>query len=296
MNWLDRQNFLGANSESVLANAVIGIVGLGGGGSHVAQQLAHVGIGTFVLIDPDSIEDTNLNRLVGGTWDYVTNKTPKVKIAEKLIKGICPAATVTPIKAEWQTVSDVLKRCDIIIGSLDSVRAKSELEAFCRRFLIPYLDQGMDVHGETGRHLIAGQVVLSTPSHPCLRCFGIVTDEALDQEGRNYGAAGGKPQVVWPNGVLASTAVGLVMQLLTPWFETPVESAYLEYDGNTGTVRPSYRVKHLAEHICTHHPANERGDPMFDIRKVVRAAAESEPAVERPSQRLIAFFKRLFSP
>lgn len=52
---------------------------------------------------------------------------------------------------------------------------------------------------------------------PCLRCLGIVTEETLDEEGRNYGAAGGKPQVVWPNGLLASTAVGLFMPLVTPW-------------------------------------------------------------------------------
>lgn len=273
MSWLDRQSFLGPNSDEVLAAATVGIVGLGGGGSHVAQQLAHVGVGSFVLIDPDSIEDTNLNRLVGGTWDDVEKATDKSVIAERVIKTVRPSAQVKAFKADWQTVSDELKLCDIILGGVDSVRAKAELEAFCRRFLIPYIDQGMDVHGRAGRHLIAGQVVLSTPGHLCLRCYGIVTDGALEEEGRNYGAAGGKPQVVWPNGVLASTAVGFVMQLLTPWYETPIESAYLEYDGNSGAVRPSHRVKLLAGNECPHYPAEERGDPMFDVRSMVREAA-----------------------
>jgi tRNA A37 threonylcarbamoyladenosine dehydratase len=57
MSWLDRQGFLGAQSENVLAARRIGIAGLGGGGSHVAQQLAHVGIKSFVIADKDAMED-----------------------------------------------------------------------------------------------------------------------------------------------------------------------------------------------------------------------------------------------
>lgn len=281
MSWLDRQSFLGPHSEDVLAKTTIGIVGLGGGGSHVVQQLAHVGIGTFVLIDPDSIEDTNLNRLAGGTSADVEAKTDKVAIARRLIKGVRPGAKVQVVKGDWQTASEHLKLCDVVVGSLDSVRAKDELDAFCRRFLIPYIDQGMDVHGDAGRYLIAGQVVLSCPGRPCLRCFGVVTDEALTREGRNYGEAGGKPQVVWPNGVLASTAVGLVMQLITPWFEAPTESAYLEYDGNRGTIAPSHRMKLLAGRNCVHYPADERGDPLFDVRKMT-VGVELERVVISP--------------
>lgn len=46
--------------------------------------------------------------------------------------------------------------------------------------------------------------------------MGDFSDEALE-EARNYVAAGGKPQVIWPNRVLASTAVGLFIQTVTPW-------------------------------------------------------------------------------
>lgn len=298
MSWLDRQSFLGADSDDVLAKTTVGIVGLGGGGSHIAQQLAHVGVGRFMLIDPDEIEDTNLNRLVGGTWADVEARTPKVEIAKRLIKGVRPTAIIDAERADWQAVSEKLKQCDVIVGSLDSVRAKDELDGFCRRFMIPYIDQGMDVHGEAGRHLIAGQVVLSCSGGPCLRCYGIVTDEALAEEGRNYGAAGGKPQVVWPNGVLGSTAVGLVMQLITPWFETPTDSTYLEYDGNLGTVTPSYRVKLLAGKACPHHPPNERGDPLFDIRRITPsqpATPSAHPVTSPRSSGAVASIARWLS-
>ena len=258
-----------------------------------------MGVGAFVLCDPDVIEDTNLNRLVGGTMADVRAATPKVTIAKRLIRAVHPDAEVVLVQAEWQTSGDALKGCDVIVGGLDSVRAKDELDSFCRRFLIPYIDMGMDVHGSAPDYLIAGQVVLSTAEGPCLRCLGIVTEEALDAEISAYGAAGGRPQVVWPNGVLASTAVGLVMQLLTPWHREPVASAYLEYDGNLGQVTPSHRLQLAARKGCSHYLAGERGDPAFDIRVAMTPAPSAAPQVQtfatQPSRmnRLAAWARRL---
>lgn len=298
MSWLDRQSFLGADSDAVLRRCIVGVVGLGGGGSHVAQQLAHVGIGTLVLVDPDEIEDTNLNRLIGGTWADVEAATAKSEIARRLVSGVRPDLWVVAIKDVWQNAADALKGCDIIVGGLDSVRAKDELDAFCRRFMIPYIDMGMDVHGEGAACMVSGQVVLSSPGRPCLRCLHIVTEDGLERESAAYGNAGGRPQVVWPNGVLASTAVGLVIQLVTPWHPAPVDSAYLEYDGNLGSIVPSALLKHQARHACTHYPAVERGDPGFDIRRQLQApisTATASTADPNFWDRLLARFARRFS-
>jgi hypothetical protein len=245
----------------------VGIVGLGGGGSHVVQQLAHIGIGRFVLVDPDTISLTNLNRLVGGTLADVEANLPKIEIAERIIRSLNQDAGISKHQCHWQEALEALKDCDVIIGGLDSVRAKDELDAFTRRFLIPYIDMGMDVHETSpSSYLVAGQVVLTGPGQPCLRCLGVVTDDALLQEAKNYGAAGGKPQVVWPNGALASGAVGLLMQLVTPWNENPIESAFLEYDGNLHTLVNGHRHKRMLGKACNHHGQSELGDPFFDIR------------------------------
>lgn len=74
---LARQSFLGDKSDEILHRTRVGIVGLGGGGSHIAQQLAHVGIGNILLLDEDRIEDTNLNRLVGGRASDVKRRLSK---------------------------------------------------------------------------------------------------------------------------------------------------------------------------------------------------------------------------
>ena len=276
MSWLDRQSFLGKDSERQLRDLTIAIVGLGGGGSHVAQQAAHVGVGGFMLIDNDRIDGTNLNRLVGATAGDVERGEGKVDIAERLILGVNPAARVIKFASLWQDSIDAVRGCDVVFGCVDNVRAKDELEALCRRLMIPYIDQGMDVHPFGDGFMVAGQVMLSMPGAPCLRCLGIVTDEALDEEGRNYGAAGGKPQVVWPNGTLASLAIGLMMQAVTPWHGGSEIGACLEYDGNANTVQLSDRMRRLRGRPCPHRPLDDVGDPSFDIRRFMAWAAQQE--------------------
>lgn len=281
MSWLDRQSFLGADSDATLAAATVGLVGLGGGNSHVVQQLAHLGIGGFVLLDDDIITLTNLNRLVGGTLEDVKSGLPKVEIAARVIRAVNPDACIVKSRAKWQEVGDLLKGCVVIVGGLDHIGSKDELEAFCRRFMIPYIDMGMDVTPlpDAGGSLVSGQVVLSMPGEPCLRCLQLVTDERLKAEAQRYGVAGSRPQVVWPNGLLASTAVGLVVQLLTPWMSGPPRSAYLAYDANLGTMAPSDRLARRRGKPCPHYPAKAVGDPMFDVRRYLERL-DQPPSVE----------------
>jgi len=270
MSRYDRQSFLGKDSDDVLHGATIGAVGLGGGGSHIVQQTAHLGIGGHLHIDPDIIADTNTNRLVGGTLKDLDPALPKVNIAERMVRGLVDNPRIKSINGSWHTALNDLKTCDVIIGAVDSYIEREQLERFARRHLIPYIDIGMDVHdiGANG-FLIGGQIILSMPGKPCLRCCGLITNERLTQEAGKYGAAGSRPQVVWSNGVLASTAVGIIVQLLTAWFINPPNFVFLDYDGNLGTVTPNARMKLLANKICPHHPITEVGDSLFDLRKFV---------------------------
>ena len=60
-----RQSFLGPKSQATFERARICIVGLGGGGSPMAQ-LAHIGFLHYALYDPQPIDASNLNREIGG--------------------------------------------------------------------------------------------------------------------------------------------------------------------------------------------------------------------------------------
>jgi len=200
-DWLSRQSFLGANSDEVLSRCRAGIIGLGGGGSHIAQQLAHLGVGDFVLFDPDYVEETNLNRLVGATKKDAARATPKTTVSRRLIKRINRNAEVLQVPKEWQEEGRLVADCDVVFGCVDTYIAREEIERVCRRFMIPFIDIGMDVKELSDGYLISGQMILSMPDELCMRCLGFLSEELLTQEAGRYGAAGGRPQVVWPNGV-----------------------------------------------------------------------------------------------
>lgn len=289
MNRHDRQSFLGENSEDLLRDTTIGFVGLGGGGSHEVQQFAHIGIGSYVLVDPDRIDLSNTTRLIGGTLLDVKNEEWKTEIAAQLIRGLRPNAKIQQVRDIWQNGLSELMLCSVIVGAVDSYIEREQLERFARQHLIPYIDIGMVVTKlKETEYLISGQVILSMPGGPCLRCCGLIDDGRLEQEAKEYGDAGPQPQVVWPNGVLASTAVGLAVKLITPWHSNSPSFVYLEYDGNSGELKKSTRMEILKDHICPHHPAAETGDPMFDIRRHLLAV---EPTL--PEQG--SWFKRLIS-
>ncbi len=93
-----------------------------------------------------------------------------------------------------------------------------------------------------------------------MRCLGFLTDEKLTKDAERYGNAGARPQVVWPNGVLASTAVGLAVNLVTWWMGQNAGYAYFVYDGNESTVKEGPMLRNLKAVPCPHY--NDVGDPV----------------------------------
>lgn len=263
-----RQSFLGSDSDRVLAETRVTIVGLGGGGSHIAQQLAHLGVGNFRLIDPQEIEASNLNRLVGATQSDVDETRPKVEILRRLILGIRPEARVEIAKNRWQQADPLIKDAHVVFGCVDGYQQRDYLENAARRFSLPYIDIGMDVvEVAAGHFAVAGQVIVSRPGEPCMRCLGFLTPERLAREENAYGDAGINPQVVWTNGTLASLAVGEFVKLRTPWLPTQDRYVWLELDGNRQTVTPSRQPQYRQiPDLCPHHGgAGGLGDPFFKL-------------------------------
>lgn len=257
----DRQSFLGPNAQAEIERTIVGVVGLGGGGSHIVQQLAHIGFKNFVLYDDDIVTETNLNRLVGACASDVMDRTSKLDSAVRMIRSLQADSIIDGFACRWQENPLALRRCHIIFGCLETYLGRLEIEQHCRRYLAHYIDIGMDVHGGV---TIGGQIILSSPGGACMRCMGFITDANINAEAANYGQVGGRPQVIWPNGVLASTAIGLAVDLVTGWTQAPKTHFYRVYDGRQNTLEES-----VATHIpktCTHYVADRVGDPI--LRKV----------------------------
>jgi hypothetical protein len=199
---------------------------------------------------------------MGCTPADVAKRRPKTEIAERVIRASNPQAEITLCPSRWQEAIEHLRGCDVIFGAVDSYRERADLEGFCRRYLIPYIDVGMDVHEMPLGYSISGQVVLSSPGGPCLWCLGILNEQRLSKEAGRYGQAGSNPQVIWPNGVLASLAVGLFVQLICPWHGAPQLTACCEFDGNRHRVETS-RFDAIDQLRCTHYRDDELGDLFF---------------------------------
>jgi hypothetical protein len=225
------------------------------------QQLAHIGFQRYVLYDDDKVEESNLNRLIGAGSIDARAETPKLHIAKATIYRLHPNALVSAIASQWQRNPEPLRGCQIVFGCVDSYKGREELEIACRRYLMHYIDIGMDVHGSDLPEM-GGQVILSSPGGLCMRCMGFLTDENIAQEAALYKDAGGRPQVVWPNGVLASTAIGLAVDLATDWTHGRFTHAYLVYDGKSSTIKENLMLRNLRQTTCPHFPPNAIGDPI----------------------------------
>jgi hypothetical protein len=259
---LQRQSFLGERSTGIFEQLNVVLVGLGGGGSHLVQQLAHLGVRRFTLIDFDRMADSNLNRLVGAHFDDIAAERLKTEIAKRLILAINPEAEITVINSRWQDAAEAVQAGDVVFGCVDTYEDRAQLETECRRYLIPFIDIGMDVHEGGEGFQISGQVILSMPGQPCMRCMGFITDEKMAIEAAKYGNVGGRPQVIWPNGLLASSAIGIFTDLVTGWSGQKDRLVYLAYDGNTGQISSHIRLKYI-EQRCAHFEGMDVGQPVF---------------------------------
>jgi molybdopterin/thiamine biosynthesis adenylyltransferase len=87
----DRQiRAFGSDGQRRLGAATAAVVGAGGIGSLLIQGLAHLGVGRLIVIDPDRVEPSNLNRLAGATAADARDGVSKAEVAARAVAGIAP--------------------------------------------------------------------------------------------------------------------------------------------------------------------------------------------------------------
>ncbi len=251
-----RMSFLGMQGLRALRESTVCVVGVGGGGSHAAQQLAHLAVGSLVLIDGDQLEVSNVNRVVGATYGDVG--VNKASVLAARLAGLGGRIWAVTERAEEPRASIAIESSDFVIGALDSYRARNNLEKRCRAALVPYVDIGLRIVVDDGVvTAVGGQVVTSLPGGPCLQCVRVVTDESLAADREEYVAGAPEQQVVSMNGILASQAVNTVVALMTNYGGEHRPPTYVTYDGLRHEVR-----RHLVfpeSDICVHYDVADAG-------------------------------------
>lgn len=241
-----RQSFLGDKFLAEMPNIPVAIAGLGGGGSIIVNSLPHIGFENYFVCDPDDLEEPNITRQLGSKYEDIRNKTPKIDIAERVIRGVQPRAKVCAHKKTWQECIEIeeFQSSRIIFSCLDDFSNRMQIEAFARRHRIPLIDIGLTIKkAKTGSFYMMGQTVLSHPKGPCFKCYNFITDEDLAKEASNYGDAGVRPQVIWANSILANIGVGLAVEILSQWTEQSITAFYKHLDGNKMEVFDNLKIK-----------------------------------------------------
>jgi molybdopterin/thiamine biosynthesis adenylyltransferase/proteasome lid subunit RPN8/RPN11 len=265
----DRQaRVFGAAGQDRLREMRVGIVGLGGTGSIVLEQLAHMGVRRFLLMDPDVVERTNLNRLVGATESDVGKS--KVEVAAAHANRINPSADVETRcgSALLAREAEELVATDFVFCCTDSQGSRAVLNQFAYQYLVPVIDMGVAIVISAGRiSHIAGRTQMLAPNLGCLVCGNLLNPEAVrvdlltdfERAVDPYvvGIHEPAPAVVSLNGTVASMAVTM---FLAAALGVPSQARLLNYNGVTGATRSAAISPHPTCIACSRSGALARAN------------------------------------
>ena len=134
-----QQQLCQAEGQLRLFQARVAVVGCGGLGGFLVEELARVGVGRLTVIDPDVFDESNLNRQTLATLDSLGRS--KVEMAAERIARINPAVTVIPVKAflTEENGEELLEGMEVVVDALDSISARRELGYVCKRMHLPLI-------------------------------------------------------------------------------------------------------------------------------------------------------------
>lgn len=131
------------------------IIGSGGLGGYLVEELARLGVGNLVVVDPDIFEEHNLNRQILSSPALLGR--PKAEVAAARVGEINPAVSVTALQTAFsrENGQEILTGAHVVLDGLDSIATRLELAEICRELSIPL------VHGAIGGWY--GQVASQLP-------------------------------------------------------------------------------------------------------------------------------------
>jgi molybdopterin-synthase adenylyltransferase len=144
-----------------LFQSTVAVIGCGGLGGYVVEELARLGVGRLKAIDPDIFEEHNLNRQLMSTVAALGQ--PKVEATSARVAQINPAVQLLPFRDRFCRENGrlLLNGADLAVDALDSITTRLELAGVCADLGIPL------VHGSIAGWY--GQVVSQFPGESTLQ-------------------------------------------------------------------------------------------------------------------------------
>ena len=273
----DRQILaFGKDFQDLLRHIRVGIVGVGGTGSLVAEEIVRMGITNLSLVDFDTFEMSNLTRMYGSTQKDIRNKKPKVKIVSGHLKRINRNLKIKEIVGSvvYQETLIALRDLDIIFSCTDNDWSRSVLNRFSYQYLTPIIDMGLRIVIKEGLIKGAGgRVSIIGPGFPCLwtshhlnaeriRTESMDSKERTKLEKEKYieGYQTNAPSVISLNSALSSFAVTLFMAVFTGFSNLPRTASEQMYDAIAGEVFTSTPLEDPFCPICGDNGLKSLGD------------------------------------
>ena len=219
----------GAAGQALLRRATVGVVGVGGGGSIVVEQLAHLGVGRIVAVDFDTVEPHNLSRIVGARGADAGRSRKKVEVMRRLVRSVDPGIAVEAIAGDIAdaSVAARLARCDFLFLCTDTIASRLVANAIVHSHHVPMVQVGakVDMRGDGTMETVYVAVRPVFPKRGCLACASLLDPVALQREAatdeerraQNYLEVDEviEPSVITLNGVGASAATTAFLMMLT---------------------------------------------------------------------------------
>jgi hypothetical protein len=231
----------GRGTTKRLRSLSAAVIGCSGTGSPLIEQLVRLGIGHLVLVDPDVVEEKNLNRILHATIDDAKAGRPKVEVLAREIDRIGLGTRVTPLRAnlvDAQTVKQVAS-CDVVFGCMDGAEGRNLLNRLASFYCLPYVDVGvrLEADGIGGVSQVCGGVHYLQPGGSSLISRGVITPDDIEAEalrrtdpaeyerrlkvGYIRGIREDRPAVVSVNMYFASMAINEFLARLHPYRDDP---------------------------------------------------------------------------
>jgi molybdopterin-synthase adenylyltransferase len=139
--------FFGIEGQKLIAATKVTVVGLGGLGSHLAQQLALLGTRELAIIDSEELAETDRNRHICASASDPVPGSLKTDICERLILSIDPSIRITKIPETLvsEAAFHAVIEADYVFGCLDSEGARLVLTELCSAYARPYFDLATDI-------------------------------------------------------------------------------------------------------------------------------------------------------
>jgi molybdopterin/thiamine biosynthesis adenylyltransferase len=128
---------LSVNDQLNLFRSSVAVIGCGGLGCYVVEELARLGVGRIVVVDPDLFEEHNLNRQLYSTPANLGSS--KVLVAQERIAEINPAVTLVSVHTAFsrENGAGLLAGCHVAVDALDSITVRQELAEICSGAKVP---------------------------------------------------------------------------------------------------------------------------------------------------------------